>query len=245
MKESVVELKMAPETDYLEIHHLTIAEPTRVSEVNNDPRCRKGRLSAPWTAHNKISCFVQCKSLFQERCRSVIYNSHTRACTPVHPKSLDDPTPPSSPGDVLYSQDDERHLTCDTAAGFQLYSLCGAAACIMPFSTGHTYENAKAQCSAMNSVIYMANTFERYALLEAISPEYSWARVIRSGNAWQSDDGGFLEPDFSSFMWSYGQPNNFEQGSEDCAARTYAVFLDKLHDWPCSAIFRFLCEQKS
>ena len=89
----------------------------------------------------------------------------------------------------------------------------------------------------------MPNTFERFALLEAISPEYTWVGLNKSGDLWIWEDGKAVEPEFYSFLWSYGQPNSLGHGGEECAARTYDVFLDKLHDWPCAATFKFVCEQ--
>ncbi|GFR66807.1 vitelline coat lysin M7 [Elysia marginata] len=202
--------------------------------------CVKGRLSPPWPAQTKIACFAECQNRFQDRCRNVVYNTHTHACAPVHPKSRDDPVLDSEPGDVLYSRDTRRSLVCDSAAGFQLYHLCGAAVCILSFSVTLNYQNATAECAARNSKLFMPNTFERFALLEVVSPEYTWAGLTKVGDAWVWESGDAVETDFYNFMWSSGQPNGPE---ERCGALTYDVFLDKLHDWPCVAQHRFVCEQ--
>ena len=211
---------------------------------NDETDCLKARLSQPWLSQTKISCIAKCKSRFQTSCRSVLYNTQTLACTPVHPKTLDDARVNFSPGDTLFSQDQEQGLTCDTTAGFQLFTSCGEAVCVFPVDVKTTYANATAACQAMHARLYAPNTYERYRLLELISPKYTWVGLtMLSGDAWRWTTGEAVDPDFEDFMWSVGQPNNLDGLGELCAARTHSVHLDKLHDWPCVAHHRYVCEQ--
>ncbi|KAK3798990.1 hypothetical protein RRG08_063339 [Elysia crispata] len=211
--------------------------------VNNDAECIKAQLSPPWTAKNEFTCIAECKSRFQDRCRNVLFNNQSLACTPVHPMSRDDPSPGFQPGDILFSEDMTRYLACDTAAGFKVYQECGQAVCALQSSVKATYSNAKAACQAQNATVYSPNTYERFGLLNTLMSENSinnWIGLTRVDISWVWETGDVVQPEFASFMWGVGQPNL--NPGDFCTLKLYGV--QKLHDSKCINEYRYVCEQR-
>ena len=213
----------------------------------NDAECIKAQLSPPWTAKNELTCIAECKSRFQDRCRNVVFNSQSLACTPVHPMSRDDPSLASDPGDVLYSQGDGRFLKCDTAAGFQLYQKCGTAVCLLPVVVGANYLDAKSDCEGRQATMFSPNTAERFSLLQTVVAgnasfhTYMWVGLTKTGQTWAWVNGDSADTDLYKLnLWAMGQPDNTYM--ELCAFYSY-IFPQKLQDSSCFLVTIYFCEQ--
>ena len=213
-------------------------------KANRDESCIKAQLAPSWSTRNYISCVTECKHRFRDRCRNLFYNTHTLTCTPVHPMARDQPTLRAQPGEVLYSQTHGQFLECDTARGFVLAQTCGAAACVWSSVWGGTYSYAKADCEQKNAILFMPNTYERFALLEFITSRGTWVGLIKAGATFKWQNGESVDPAFAQFMWTAGQPGNVDNG-EDCGVywRNGYFAVSKFHDMSCFASFRYICEQ--
>ena len=213
----------------------------------DDATCRKARLSPPWSAPNRILCFAECVRRFQNRCRNVLYNTGTSTCTPVYPLAEEDPILESQPGDVHYSLAEERIVDCDTAAGFEIRHECGAVACVLLGSSAKTFSDAKAYCQSRGATLFVPSTYERFALLERLAPgpAETWVGLTKSGRTIVWEQGGYdtLDPEYSRFMWSPGQPNHLTH--QNCVVFRYRGYLHKLQDDLCTPSYNFICERNA
>ncbi|GFR82413.1 hypothetical protein ElyMa_004096400 [Elysia marginata] len=214
--------------------------------VNNDTHCTKGDFTDPWTDHNEISCLKECLTQFKDQCKNAIFNPDNKTCIPVHPTSRDAPMPSSQPGDVLYSQYDGGALNCNTAAGFQRYEACGAAACLRDSLSSMTYFNAKTECESINATMFSPNSPERFALLEAAIDENPafhtliWVGLNKFTGTWAWETGEDMDSDTHAVVWASGQPDN--DFSKTCAFYQQFTF-QKIHNAQCSNFNIFFCEQ--
>ncbi|GFS27161.1 C-type lectin domain family 10 member A [Elysia marginata] len=210
--------------------------------MQNDMQCRKAELSPPWTSSSLVSCVAGCKERFQNLCNNVVYNKLTSTCTPVHPMAFSDPELVSQPGDELFSLQD-KELTCDVAAGFQLQQACGAASCLLFNKTKTVFAEAQAACEAAGSTLFIPDTFERFALLPVNAIKQYWVGLKRSDNSFVWVNGNSVDLSFFNFMWAERQPDNYK-GIEDCVIYFFKhATNNKLHDYPCNHEHEFICEQ--
>ena len=198
--------------------------------------CNKAVLSPPWTSRSEVSCIAECKSRFGDSCRNVVFNTHTMACTPVYPLSRDDPSLPSQPGDVFYTETVAPTLACDTAAGFQLREACGTGACLLHRSKT-TYYQAVSDCSNKAAILFQPDTHERFALLEQIFSGQAWAGLHKVSGSWVWQSGHSVDFEFYNFMWSPGQPDT--SNNELCVSYAYWDPFDKFHDYACGHSFEY------
>ncbi|GFR96213.1 hypothetical protein ElyMa_004447300 [Elysia marginata] len=230
----------------LEVHLINIVVVASSFYFKKDTHklCLKARLSAPWKSHDKFACLAECKKRFRDRCTNFIFNNETLTCSPVHPLSHDRVTLASQPGDVLYTQDHQRALSCDTAAGFRFRQACGAAACVLVRYSKVVFSAANDKCLRKNASLYMPDTFERFALLQTLVYATTWIGMVKSHNdsvLWLN--GSRVDSDFFHFFWKDGQfsPQN---EAEDCFVFQVANgIISDLHDYPCSWHWRYVCEQ--
>ncbi|GFS27160.1 C-type lectin [Elysia marginata] len=215
-------------------------------KVNSDVQCRKAELSPPWTSESLVSCVAECRIRFHNRCNNIVYNNLTSACTPVHPMAFSDPVLASQPGDELFSLQD-KELTCDVSAGFQLQQACGASACIRRTTAEKDFEDALDDCKSRGATLFSPDTYERFALLPniATSDQQTWVGLKKPepGFDWKWPNGNLILQDFFDFMWSPYQPSH-DLSAEKCISYLFKdTSACKLHDLGCSRNIEFICEQ--
>ena len=117
-------------------------------------------------------------------------------------------------------------MTCDTAAGFQLYKACGAAACLLK-TFDIIYFGAVAFCDMKTAIIYHPDTYERFTLLHLVAGNnLTWAGFYSASGIWRwQNRGSAMTAKFHEFMWN---PGEAEIPGEQCA-RFRAPKLDDVY----------------
>ena len=195
-------------------------------------------MTTPWTAQNSITCIRECKIRFQYNCKDVIYNTKTRACTPVYPKSSDNSTLDPVPGDILHS----RIIDCESTAGFRTYenSAGNLTLCLLISTATVNRTNAESHCQEENGRLYVANTAEKISLVQDLvskyTSNYTWVGLTEVGGSWVWENGEALDQHFN---WGSGEPNGFPEETCVMVSKSELSF----HDAPCDMVSYYICEK--
>ena len=205
-------------------------------------------MSTSWKAQSRISCIRECNSRFRENCTEIIFNTETRACTPVQSALSGNLTLDPVPGDVLSYRARDLYTGqipgCDTAAGFQLYENGNMAVCYLICPESDTYLSAQTYCLERNSRLFIANTAEKVSLFKSLVGEYfnisSWTHIglIKHNHSWEWQNGEALDLN-TGFEWGNGQPDF--NPDEDCGMYVNSDF--NFHNSLCSFKNDFICEK--
>ncbi|GFO09599.1 Cd209 antigen-like protein e [Plakobranchus ocellatus] len=217
--------------------------------------CQTESLAGAWTSPSPLTCYLDCLDSYPDGCLSTVYNEATGACTPGGPAfgkvdSFNESIPRSSPNSALFYVNSSRP-SCNTSNGFALYELCGTTVCLHLSTRKRWFNDAVQFCASMNSSLFIADTWARFALFWSVSLTY----LNTDTYLWlsrKSDKEPFIwgngEPlsDKMNALWEPTQPDNHD-GYDYCVeARHYnRPDLYGLNDVSCWTDRAYICESNA
>ena len=190
---------------------------------------------------------------YQDTCQSIVYNLETATCTPgsvaFGPVSKLPAAIPDEHSDDLIFYAIQPIPACDTTDGFAIYDVCGTTACLYTSTSLATYEEAVANCSQMNSRLYIGNTLVKFSVFWHVSLNYindftflGLTDVAEEGKfVW--DNGEPLTAEQGTYVWDNSQPD--AHGDEDCVEARHGEGWDPygLNDIGCWRRDYYICER--
>ncbi|GFN93847.1 Cd209 antigen-like protein e [Plakobranchus ocellatus] len=214
--------------------------------------CQTEQLAEAWTSPSPVTCYLDCTASYPGRCLSTVYNQATGACIPGGPVfgkiySFNESIPRSSPNSALFFVNSTTPA-CNTSNGFALYELCGTTVCMYLSTWRGWFKDAVSACAGMNSSLFIANTWARFALFWSVSltylniDTYLWLSRNSDGEPFVWGNGEPLS-DKMKALWEPNQPDNWG-GIDHCGeVRHYnAPNLYGLNDVACWSDRAFICE---
>ncbi|GFO09602.1 Cd209 antigen-like protein e [Plakobranchus ocellatus] len=214
--------------------------------------CQTEQLAEAWSSPSPVTCYLDCIASYPDRCLSTVYNEATGACIPGGPvfgkiNSFNESIPRSSPNSALYYENSAKPA-CNTSNGFALYELCGTTVCLYLSSNRVWFNVAVKSCTDIDSSLFIANTWARFALFWSVSLTYL-NKDTYLGLSRDPDSEIFVwgngEPfsDKMKAIWEPTQPDNWG-GSDYCVeVRHYnRPDLYGINDVPCWSDRAFICE---
>ncbi|GFO45635.1 hypothetical protein PoB_007214000 [Plakobranchus ocellatus] len=218
--------------------------------------CQTEQLAEAWISPSPIACYLECIASYPDSCLSTVYNEATRTCIPGSlafgkVDSLNESIPRSSPNSALYYVNSTTPA-CNTSNGFALYELCGTTVCLY-LSTSRLWFNGAVQfCSDMNSSLFIADTWARFALFWNVSLTYLntdtflWLRRNSLHEPFIWGNGEPVSDKMNNFFWEPTQPDNYEAYDFCVEARHYnRPNLYGLNDVSCWTGRDFICESNA
>ncbi|GFS06309.1 C-type lectin domain family 4 member E [Elysia marginata] len=216
--------------------------------------CHTEQIGEPWTSASHVTCAVECIVHHPDTCQSIVYNAHTKACTPgavaFRPlQFITTSIPSTSSTDTIYFAK-QPVPPCDTSTGrFHLYETCGLSLCLHVSSSQAYYSEAKRKCERMGSSLIMTNTMARLSMFWYITRDlaklYIWVGLddIDQEGKFVWANGEPLSGHQNGYIWLSGQPNDYEPG-QDCVQLQHTdVNIRKgLNDVQCYQLKDFICE---
>ncbi|CAL1536390.1 unnamed protein product [Lymnaea stagnalis] len=200
--------------------------------------CGPQRLNSGWVDKSRSSCAARCLARFGT-CHGFMYNEVTKLCTPSSGLSAEQSTPSKAEGDFYFSD------SCQSYPDFRTkYNQSTQAHVAYYSSPPVNYTNAKAACECMNSHLYVANTLEKWWLINAIVNIDHHVFIGLDDMAQENkfvwaDSHQEISSALKIAMFYLGQPD--DSGGQDCVwKKPHNVLLD---DVKCSEPAGYICEK--
>ncbi|RUS89950.1 hypothetical protein EGW08_002302 [Elysia chlorotica] len=225
-----------------------------VLRQTNYLECQTRQIGESWIAPSIFTCAFRCTNT--ENCQAVVFNEASGLCrlgsVAFGPLAMvTDAIPETSSLDKIYYMK-QPAPPCDTANNFAIYDKCGASACLyLSTSNSKGYDDAKTDCSQMNSRLFVGNTIAKYSLFWYVSKyiikedTYIGLNDIEEEGTFVWENGEPLSAEQNLYIWNQNQPSNGGSG-EDCAEANHGDwgdFAKALNDEKCYVSQSYICER--
>ncbi|KAH9496396.1 hypothetical protein Btru_012497, partial [Bulinus truncatus] len=131
---------------------------------------------------------------------------------------------------------------CNSTPGFNVETNGHTSACLWWSTTLKIFSDAKADCMAKGTILATFKTYEKFALLQAKGNRIfiGLDNMTKEGEYRWHDDDSVMDMNYSKYMWSPGDPNNWNN-QENCISLWEQYKL--LMDISCMNAQLYVCEK--